>query len=315
METKVLFVDDEVNILKSMLREFKNAPFKSYTAASAFDAFDIIEKEDIKVIVSDQRMPGLEGDDFISLVRAQRPEIVCIILTGYASLDSAINAINRGDVFRYLEKPVKYQQLYDTIMEAIEYQISIAGVRHDLDEKKLKIRVEEELDKQYPEMPDSERYKSAKFIATSLSYGLVRDDISILCVCSDEQMLNDLKRIVSLVYKNVNISTTKEDAEIFLKDNECDIIVSDANIADFFDKYISENEQQNINMIVLGLEDDVYKCENSYRYTVKPNDPYLLISVINSIAEKVYFVKEQEKDVSEIKRLLDSGDKIDFSNF
>ncbi len=116
----VLFVDDEVNILKAIVRLFRKEPVRVYTASSAAQALAILESESIQVVVSDQRMPGTPGVKLLALVRERFPEIVRIMLTGYTEIDVAIEAINQGQIYRLMTKPWSDHELRTTVRQALD---------------------------------------------------------------------------------------------------------------------------------------------------------------------------------------------------
>ncbi len=116
---KILFVDDEENILKALRRLMMDEEYEVFTATSGEEGLRILKEEkDIGVIVSDQRMPGLSGVDFLEKAREINPYAVRIILTGYADINAAIDAINRGGAYRYVSKPWKDEEMLQLIKEA-----------------------------------------------------------------------------------------------------------------------------------------------------------------------------------------------------
>jgi putative nucleotidyltransferase with HDIG domain len=116
----VLFVDDEVNILKALARLFRSEPIDVHCATSAQEAYRILEREPIQVVVSDQRMPGTSGTQILSRVRKDHPEIVRMMLTGYTEIDVAVEAINQGEIFRLITKPWNDEELKATVRQALE---------------------------------------------------------------------------------------------------------------------------------------------------------------------------------------------------
>jgi putative nucleotidyltransferase with HDIG domain len=116
----VLFVDDEVNILKALARLFRGEPVRVFTASSSAEALALIASESIQVVVSDQRMPGASGVKLLAQVRERHPEVVRILLTGHAEIETAIEAINEGNIFRLLTKPWHDHELRSVIRQALE---------------------------------------------------------------------------------------------------------------------------------------------------------------------------------------------------
>lgn len=116
---KILFVDDEENILRALRRLFTEEDCEVFIATSGTEALRLLEDHhDIGVIVSDQRMPGMSGVDFLEKTKDLLPLSVRILLTGYADIHAVVEAINRGGAFRYITKPWNDEELVQTIKEA-----------------------------------------------------------------------------------------------------------------------------------------------------------------------------------------------------
>ena len=118
--TTILCVDDEPEVLEGLRRTLRREPYRLLTATSAAEALHTIAAEHVDVIVSDIDMPGTNGLELVSRVRREHPEIVRLLLTGDASLEAALDAINQGEVHRFLTKPWDTDQLRRTLHEAIE---------------------------------------------------------------------------------------------------------------------------------------------------------------------------------------------------
>jgi putative nucleotidyltransferase with HDIG domain len=116
----VLFVDDEVNILKAVQRLLRHEPWRVLTASRPREALEILAAEPAQVVVTDQRMPEMSGVDLLSLVRERHPEIVRMMLTGYTEINVAVDAINRGAIYRLITKPWNDEELKATIRQALE---------------------------------------------------------------------------------------------------------------------------------------------------------------------------------------------------
>jgi two-component system, probable response regulator PhcQ len=117
--TTILCVDDEPEVLESLRRTLRREPYRLLTATSAAEAFDIVAIERVDVIVSDIDMPGTNGLELVARIRRDQPAIVRVLLTGDASLEAALDAINQGEVHRFLTKPWDKDQLRRTLHEAV----------------------------------------------------------------------------------------------------------------------------------------------------------------------------------------------------
>ena len=145
---KLLFVDDEENVLKSLKRLFIDAEYEVHTAANGFDALKLMDKHEFSLILSDYRMPELNGVEFLKLAKEKSPETMRMILTGFADVNVAISAINEGDVYKFIEKPWKGEDLRVDIQKGLEYyemRKEIKEQNRQLKEwnEKLEERVEE----------------------------------------------------------------------------------------------------------------------------------------------------------------------------
>ncbi len=115
MRPKVMLVDDEPHVTAALQRGLRREPYDIVTAHSADEALEVMDQERIDVVVSDERMPNMLGSEFLSVVRRDYPDTVRIILTGEASLDAAMRAINEGQVYSFLSKPCDDGELTQAI--------------------------------------------------------------------------------------------------------------------------------------------------------------------------------------------------------
>lgn len=119
-KARILYVDDEVNNLTGFKATFRR-DYKVVTAQSAREAVDILQEQEFEVIISDQRMPDMTGVEFFKSIVHQYPRPVRMLLTGYADIESVIEAINEGQVYRYITKPWEENDLRMTIDNAVQY--------------------------------------------------------------------------------------------------------------------------------------------------------------------------------------------------
>lgn len=117
----ILALDDEENILNSLKRLFLNEPYGIAVTTDPDEAANIIHKERIKVVLSDHRMPKMTGVQFLGKVKEKDPDIMRILFTGYADFSSAEEAINVGEVYRFISKPWNPDELRATVSQAIHH--------------------------------------------------------------------------------------------------------------------------------------------------------------------------------------------------
>lgn len=118
----VLFVDDESSILSALRRLFRPEGYRILTAEGGAAGLALLEQEKVDLVVSDMRMPEMDGATFLRKVRDRWPDSVRILLTGYADMASTVAAINEGEIYRYVAKPWDDQQMLSTVRDALERQ-------------------------------------------------------------------------------------------------------------------------------------------------------------------------------------------------
>jgi len=115
----VLYVDDEIHNLNSFKAAFRR-DFNIYVAQSAREGRRVLDQNEIAVIVTDQRMPGMTGIEFLESIIPVYPDTIRILLTGFSDVNAVMDAINRGQVYKYLVKPWADEELKMYVQNAIE---------------------------------------------------------------------------------------------------------------------------------------------------------------------------------------------------
>lgn len=164
MSHTVLLVDDEPIVTKALKRMLLGEPYKVLSTNSAQKALLVMYEESIDVVVTDEKMPGMSGNEFLTTIRRDHPDTIRIVLTGNAEIETATRAINDGDVYRFLTKPCVGLDLAITLRRAIQYKELLARTR-----KLLKIATHQfslllEIEKVQPEII-REAEKNIKTIA------------------------------------------------------------------------------------------------------------------------------------------------------
>lgn len=154
---KILIVDDEPANLRLLERLFRRE-YQVIAATSGAEALELLEMHDVAVIISDQRMPGMTGIEFYKRASEMRPHTVRIILTGYTDVNSLVEAINSGVVYKYVPKPWVNEDLLQTIVRAIEHYETIKS------QYQLKLRAD-----RLSEQLQSSRDGFVRFVAESLN--------------------------------------------------------------------------------------------------------------------------------------------------
>ena len=117
----LLLVDDEPSILSSLRRLLRNEGYRILTANSGTEGLQVLAENDVDVIVSDQRMPGMTGVEFLRTVRQLYPDTVRIVLSGFTELQTVTDAVNAGAIYKFLTKPWDDDQLRSHVQEAFSY--------------------------------------------------------------------------------------------------------------------------------------------------------------------------------------------------
>ncbi|GAB4301954.1 MAG: hypothetical protein Fur0034_16330 [Desulfuromonadia bacterium] len=179
----ILIVDDEENIRTALVRALMDEPYEIMTAPSAEEALQILTEHPCTVVISDERMPGMDGSAFLAIVRKSHPETIRIILTGHASIESTMRAVNSGEIYRFFTKPWDDLLLKLAIRSAIE--------KYDLEEENRRLlrtvrrqsRVMKSLEQHYPGITDLRRTRDGAYILPDISDDEVR---AIIALCNRE---------------------------------------------------------------------------------------------------------------------------------
>lgn len=116
----ILAVDDEYFMLDLITRCLANEKYKILTAQSAEEGLRLLKNHEIHLVISDQRMPGMSGLTFLTKIKAHYPDIITIILTGYADIETVLEAINSAGVYKFMVKPMNMLDLKITVQRALE---------------------------------------------------------------------------------------------------------------------------------------------------------------------------------------------------
>lgn len=123
----LLLLDDEENVLRALARVLRRDAYRILMATRAQDAFELLAQNDVQVIISDQRMPEMNGTEFLSRVKKIYPNTIRIVLSGYTDLKSVTEAINEGAIYRFLTKPWDDDQLRQIVAQAFREQTTLFG--------------------------------------------------------------------------------------------------------------------------------------------------------------------------------------------
>ena len=130
MERTLLLVDDEENIVSALVRLLRRDGYRILRANSGQEGLELLAQHEVGVIISDQRMPGMTGVEFLSKVKELYPDTVRIVLSGYTELNSVTDAINHGAIYKFLTKPWEDDLLRINVDEAFRrYEMKMENAR------------------------------------------------------------------------------------------------------------------------------------------------------------------------------------------
>ncbi|MCS7012494.1 MAG: response regulator [Chloroherpetonaceae bacterium] len=260
-QINLLLVDDEPLVLQSLSATFRRQ-YNIFTATNGKDAIEIVRQNQIHVVLSDQRMPGMLGHEVLRIIKTISPGTIRILLTGYSDLDAIMNSVNSGEVFRYLTKPWKVDQLRETVSAAAEIALKVSQVYPDRSEilkNKANVPVEELVEEEPPPPPSEQQ-----------GY--------LLIVEFNREQLNTMTKVFEKKYKVLPAGSIQEAFDLLSK-NPVEVMVTDLNLnsedgMDFL--YAVKQEYPDIVTILLTQVRDALLAIKSinefqvYRYHVKP---------------------------------------------
>ncbi len=312
---KVLYVDDEENNLNSFKATFRHN-YTVLVAQSAKAAMDILEHHpDIKVVLTDQRMPETTGIEFLEQVRKLYPKPVRMLITGYTDVESVIGAINKGNVYRYIKKPWEEQELRVAIEE---------GCKHYMTHSLL-LKKNEELQNAYNALDE---------FAYSITHGLRDPILSVISLVeiakTTENVTPEVTELLDMVsqsmlqldsfiknthdYHRLN-TDGMEVKPLWIKDVMTDIediydIEASINGVTFT-KSISQNEPVNSSELVLNIVINNLLGNAFKNYTTGTSNNFVDLN-INANANSITLeLKENSTGLPEsyIRDVFESGDK------
>ena len=181
MNNAILLVDDELNVTAALKRALMDEDLEIHTAESGEEGLKKLKLENFKVVISDERMPGMDGAEFLALVKDRHPEMVRMMLTGHASIESTMKAVNSGEIYRFFTKPWNDFDLIVAIRSAInkfdleaENRRLLRTVRHQATELKT-------LEHLYPGITAVEKDNEGHLLIPELSEDELKDIISQCC--------------------------------------------------------------------------------------------------------------------------------------
>ena len=149
-QVTLLFVDDEQHILNALNRLVRGEGYRVIMSTDPKEALEIVKSEPVDIVISDHLMPGMDGIEFLTKVRELKPTTLRMILTGHAQLDMAIDAINKGQVYKFMTKPWDDASLLQDIRMAARIVTLQAQNRELQAAVERQARLLEEMENRFP---------------------------------------------------------------------------------------------------------------------------------------------------------------------
>lgn len=183
MNNPILLVDDEVNVLSSLTRALFDEPYQVTCAKSGEEALELMASQPFKLVISDERMFGMQGSELLAIVKERYPDTLRILLTGHATLEAAMKAVNQGEIYRFFTKPWNDTELKFAIRSAIERYDLEAENRRLLATVKSQAMEIKVLEKRYPGISRVEKDDRGSFVLPELSEGEISQ---LMAECEQE---------------------------------------------------------------------------------------------------------------------------------
>ncbi len=116
----ILLVDDDSGTIKALQRLFKEEDYRIYTADGGEKGLEIFKNHSLDLVISDQKMPYMNGSEFLEKVQQQHPDTIRILLTGYSNMEATISAINKGKIYQYISKPWDVEDIKIRVKKALD---------------------------------------------------------------------------------------------------------------------------------------------------------------------------------------------------
>src|SRR5215510_12814508 len=116
----LLVVDDEPDLVQSV-KDLLRFDFRVLGATRASEGLKILERENVQVVMTDQRMPEMTGVEFLARLRDTQPDTVRLLFTAFSDLQAVTDAINQGNVYRYIQKPFQAEELKQILRQAVDH--------------------------------------------------------------------------------------------------------------------------------------------------------------------------------------------------
>ncbi len=279
-------MDDEEKILKALRRLFRSEPYRIFFASGGEAALDILNAENVSVVITDLSMPGMDGFTLLDRVKTEYPYIIRIVMSGHSDTDTILNAINQGNLYRYILKPFNGAELKITTKQAVELfnlQQDKRNLMQRLEEHNNLL--EERVEKRTKQLLAIEKKAEIGKHASQIVHNMNNPLMAVLGSID----------IVELIMENANPDMDKMQKFLgIMKKNAYDLKKIIRSILDHArEDGPSRTEPVNINEIIArALE--FFELDSTFKYKIKKNI---------SLTENLPFIKG---DSIQIKQIMDN---------
>ncbi|MBU4334490.1 MAG: response regulator [Candidatus Omnitrophica bacterium] len=263
-DIKVVVLDDEQNILESLERLFFKEDFGVFTTTDHKEAMKMLEKEKIKLVMSDQRMPDITGVEFLKQVKEKYPDVMRILITGHTDIQSAEDAINFGGVYRFINKPWNSDELKGAVRQAIKHYDLVIENRNLFDSTKIKNEELEILNRKLKSM-----YEVQKDFSSTVSHEL-------------RTPLASIKSTVDLVLSGAP-GPLSEDQAKFLNKTRSNVDRLNRLINDILDLTKMESGKTQLNIIFSDMGIVLNEVVETQSYVAKEKGLYLKCEIAQEL--------------------------------
>jgi DNA-binding NtrC family response regulator len=149
---RILVVDDEQAILDLAISTLKKYDYQVITAGSGEEGLDVLTRHPVDLIISDQRMGGISGIEFLKMVKKEYPNIITIMLTGFAETETAMRAVNEAGIYKFIVKPWNIVDFRNTVERALELRHLISEKDALMKKLTLQKKILQQIKKEYPDI-------------------------------------------------------------------------------------------------------------------------------------------------------------------
>jgi two-component system, probable response regulator PhcQ len=167
MRYGILIVDDEEQVREIMKRHLEQDGYDIFIADGPVRGLEVLSEENIDVVISDYKMPGLTGTDFLSMVRHTYPDTERILITAYGDLEMAMNAINTGEIYRFFTKPCNFVELSTAVGQALERRELFKNAKRLFNAYKAQSMEMKKLEKQHPGLMEAQKTDTGSYVIES----------------------------------------------------------------------------------------------------------------------------------------------------